>query len=114
MNDNGDAEQFNGSKWTKTKLPIPSKRPTLDMTSISGSSPSDIWAAGFVQTNPGLHGHNEAPVLEHFNGTKWTNVTVPVNGPTGGLSDVVAITPSDAYLVSEEGFCTGTAAAGPS
>jgi hypothetical protein len=104
VNDNGDAEHFNGKTWKKTKLPIPKTEGNLGMTSISGSSPSDIWAAGFVQTSPGLHGHNAAPVLEHFNGTKWTNVTVPVANPTGGLSDVVAITSSDAYLVSQEGI----------
>jgi hypothetical protein len=104
VNDNGDAEHFNGKTWKKTKLPIPSKQVNLDMTSISGSSPSDIWAAGFVQTDPGLHGDNEAPVLVHFNGTSWTSVTVPIANPTGGLSDVVAITPSDAYLVSQVGI----------
>jgi len=105
VNNIGDAEHFNGKTWKKTKLPIPKTAGgNLNMTSISGSSPSDIWAAGFVQTDPGLHGHNEAPVLEHFNGTKWINVTVPVANPTGGLSNVVAITPTDAYLVSEEGI----------
>jgi hypothetical protein len=103
VNDNGDAEHFNGTKWMKTKLPVPKTPSILNMTSISGSSPSDIWAAGFA-FNEGLHSHNESPVLEHFNGTKWTNMTVPVAAPTGGLGNVVAITPSDAYLVSEEGI----------
>jgi hypothetical protein len=91
LNDGGDAEHFNGSTWTATKLPVPTAQPGLDMTSISGSSPSDIWAAG-TAFNEDLH-RNNSPVLEHFNGTSWSNVTVPVSSPTGGLTDVLAITP---------------------
>jgi hypothetical protein len=101
VNNNGDAEQFNGTTWTTTSLPVPAEEPDLDMTSISGSSPSDIWAAG-TEFNEGLHRDN-SPVLEHFNGTSWSNVSVPVASPTGGLTDVVAVTPSDAYAVTTVG-----------
>jgi len=95
VNNNGDAEQFNGSTWTTTKLPISTTLPDLSMTSISGSSPSDIWAAGTASTS-GVERRKTAPVLEHFNGTSWTNVTVPVNG---GVSDVAAISPTDAFAL---------------
>ena len=78
VNNNGDAEQFNGSTWTTTQLPISTTLPDLNMTSISGSSPSDIWAAGTASTE-GVERRKTAPVLEHFNGTSWSNVTVPVN-----------------------------------
>jgi hypothetical protein len=98
VNDNGDAEHFNGTTWTTTSLPVPTAQPGLDMTSISGSSPSDIWAAG-TAFNEGLH-RNNSPVLEHFNGTSWSNVSVPVSSPTGGLTDVVDISPTDAYAVT--------------
>ena len=101
VNNNGDAEQFNGTTWTTTSLPVPTTEPDLDMTSISGSSPSDIWAAG-TEFNEGLHRDN-SPVLEHFNGTSWSNVTVPVASPTGGLTDVVDISPTDAYAVTTVG-----------
>jgi len=101
VNNNGDAEHFNGTTWTTTSLPVPAEEPDLDMTSISGSSPSDIWAAG-TEFNEGLHRDN-SPVLEHFNGTSWSNVSVPVASPTGGLTDVVAVTPSDAYAVTTVG-----------
>ena len=106
VNDNGDAEHFNGTKWAKTKLPIdtglPSGASQLVMSSISGSSPSDIWAAGTAST-VGVRPSQAVPVLEHFNGTSWSNVNVPA--PTslrgGGLSDVVAISPTDAYAVAD-------------
>jgi hypothetical protein len=101
VNNNGDAEQFNGTTWTTTSLPVPTTEPDLDMTSISGSSPSDIWAAG-TEFNEGLHRDN-SPVLEHFNGTSWSNVSVPVASPTGGLTDVVDISPTDAYAVTTVG-----------
>ena len=98
VSNNGDAEQFNGTTWTTTSLPVPTTLPDLDMTSISGSSPSDIWAAG-TAFQEGLHRDN-SPVLEHFNGTSWSNVTVAVKG---GLTDVVDISPADAYAVTTLG-----------
>jgi hypothetical protein len=101
VSSNGDAEHFNGTTWTTTKLPIVTTESQLDLTSISGSSPSDIWAAG-IASNEGLH-RDFSPILEHFNGTSWSNVTVPVKSPTGGLTDVVAVTPSDAYAVTTLG-----------
>lgn len=101
VNNNGDAEHFNGTTWTTTSLPVPTAQPGLDMTSISGSSPSDIWAAG-IAFNEGLH-RNNSPVLEHFNGTSWSNVTVPVSPGNGGLTDVVAVTPADAYAATTLG-----------
>ena len=101
VNSNGDAEHFNGTTWTTTSLPIVTTQPQLDLTSISGSSPSDIWAAG-IASNEGLH-RDFSPILEHFNGTSWSNVTVPVKSPTGGLTDVVAISPTDAYAVTTVG-----------
>jgi hypothetical protein len=96
VNNNGDAEQFNGSTWTTTKLPISTTLPDLSMTSISGSSPSDIWAAGIASTE-GVEHRKTAPVLDHFNGTSWTSVTVPVT--TGGVTSVVDISPTDAYAI---------------
>jgi hypothetical protein len=95
VNNNGDAEQFNGSTWTTTKLPITTTLPDLNMTSIAGSSPSDIWAAGTASTE-GVERRKVAPVLEHFNGTSWSNVTVPVNG---GVTSVAAISPTDAWAI---------------
>jgi hypothetical protein len=95
VNNNGDAENFNGSTWTTTKLPITTTLPDLDMASISGSSPSDIWAAGTASTE-GVERRKVAPVLEHFNGSTWSNVTVPVSG---GADSVVAISPTDAWAI---------------
>jgi len=99
VNDNGDAEHFNGATWTTTSLPIVTTQLNLDLTSISGSSPSDIWAAGIASTG----GKHDSPILEHFNGTSWSNVSVPVSAPTGGLTDVVDISPTDAYAVTNVG-----------
>jgi hypothetical protein len=98
VNDNGDAEHFNGTTWTATSLPITTTLPVLDLTSISGSSPSDIWAAGSASNGDPDEG--TAPILEHFNGTSWSNVTVPVSI---GLTDVADISPADAYAVTLRG-----------
>jgi hypothetical protein len=99
VNNNGDAEHFNGTTWATTSLPIVTTQLNLDLTSISGSSPSDIWAAGIASTQ----GKHDSPILEHFNGTSWSNVTAPVSAPTGGLTDVVDISPTDAYAVTNVG-----------
>jgi hypothetical protein len=50
-------------------------------------------AAGTASTEA-VERRKVAPVLEHFNGTSWSNVTVPVT--IGGVASVVDISPTDA------------------
>jgi hypothetical protein len=54
------------------------------LTSISGTSDTDIWAVGFDGT------------IVHYDGVAWTQITSPT---TQHLSDVWAAAPNDAWAV---------------
>ncbi len=96
VNNNGDAEQFNGSTWTTTKLPISTTLPDLNMTSISGSSPSDIWAAGTASTS-GRPAPQDRPGARALQRDLMDQRDRP--GHQGGVSDVAAISPTDAFAL---------------
>lgn len=80
-------EQWNGTGWQKASgASLPGSNYQLD--TVAGTGPSDVWAAG---------GEPEfgPAVIEHFNGTTWTQVPSPVT--FGGLSSISADSPADAW-----------------
>jgi len=62
-----------------------------ELDSISAVSSADIWAVGFIDA--------EDPLIEHFDGTKWTQV--PSGLPNGNvLNAVTATSPDNAWAVA--------------
>ena len=92
------ATHWNGTSWTQVATPF-STSLVLTMNAISGSSPTDIWAAGTAQSL-GWRDRVTQSVMLHYNGTSWTQVTVPDND---GITDVAAISPTDAWAVGVDG-----------
>ena len=92
-------EHWDGSAWSV--VPSPNANQTGNvLMSISGSSPTDIWAVG-DKTAPGIEVRTLAL---HFDGTTWS--VVPTPNPVGGsdldlnvLTSVVASGPNDATAV---------------
>ncbi len=78
------------SGWTVVPSPNTSSNDN-DLWSISGRSPSDIWAAGSLLPNP------NATIVQtlalHYNGTSWTRVKTPDFGPEGNSLYGVAALP---------------------
>ena len=78
------------SGWTVVRSPNRSTNDN-DLWSISGSSPSDIWAVGSLLPIP------SATILHnlalHYNGTSWTRVKTPDAGPEGNQLYGVAALP---------------------
>jgi hypothetical protein len=94
------ASQWNGTSWTQTQVTTPfSANLVLSMNAISGSSPTDIWAAGTVESS-GWRDRVVQSVLLHYNGVSWSQVTVPDNS---GLTAVAAISSTDAWAVAADG-----------
>ncbi len=92
-------EHWDGSAWSV--VPSPNANNTGNvLMSVSGSSPTDIWAVG-DQTAPGI----EVRTLTlHFDGATWA--VVPTPNPVGGsdldqnvLTSVVASAPNDVTAV---------------
>jgi len=92
------ALQWNGSTWTQVPTPI-STTNDLTINAISGSSASDIWVVGQTVT-PGYHNRQFTSVIMHYNGSSWTQSSVP---DQSGLLDVDALSPVDAWAVAADG-----------
>ena len=92
-------EHWDGSAWSV--VPSPNGNSTGNvLTSISGTSPNDIWAVGTL-TAPNIEVRTLAL---HFDGNQWT--VVPTPNPVGGssldqnvLTSVVAVSPDDVTAV---------------
>lgn len=64
--------------------------------SVSASGPDEAWAVG---THSDVQASNH-PLVEHWNGTSWTDVTVPQPaGQQATLSGVDDLSPTDAWAV---------------
>jgi hypothetical protein len=94
------ATHWNGTSWTQTQVTTPfSANLVLSMNAISGSSPTDIWAAG-TAASQGWRDRVVQSVMLHYNGTSWTQFTVP---DSSGITAVAAISPTDAWAVAADG-----------
>jgi hypothetical protein len=92
------AVNWNGSTWTEDTIPVTGTG-NLTVNAISGDSASDIWVAGETATR-GYTGGTRTSVLLHYNGSAWSQVTVP---DSSGLLDVDALSPTDAWAIAADG-----------
>ena len=92
------AAHWDGTSWTQVSTGFTTSL-DLVMNAIAGSSASDIWAAGQVHSS-GYHNRVQHSVLLHYDGTSWSQVAVP---DTGGLVDIAAISPANAWAVGSDG-----------
>jgi hypothetical protein len=92
------AAYWNGTSWSQVSTGFTTSL-GLTMNVITGSSASDVWAAGIAQS-AGYHNKVRHSVMLHYDGTSWSQVNVP---DTGGVTDVAAISPANAWAVGGDG-----------
>jgi hypothetical protein len=88
-----------GGKWKTATLPALFKgvyetSEAGGVTSISASSPTDVWAIGNLYDK-----HTKSAVALHWDGAHWTAVPLPYTGITAPVS-VSASSPTNAWMVS--------------
>jgi hypothetical protein len=91
-------EHWDGTRWSV--IPSPNPRTgagtTDELTTIAGTSASDLWAVGFFGTDV-----FNALLFEHWNGQAWSFVRPPtITGDMFGEA-VTAIAPDDAWAVGD-------------
>jgi hypothetical protein len=84
------------SMWNGTEIArvtIPEQGHDASLTAISGSSASDIWAAGTYQDS----GNDQHLLLYHYDGTTWSLATAPAGMffPRG----IVDVSPTNVYMM---------------
>ncbi|HEV2361998.1 MAG TPA: sialidase family protein, partial [Acidimicrobiales bacterium] len=74
-----DAETWNGASWKMTTLAVPPGQSAdqLNLTDVACGAASSCTAVGYDSPTSGA----TVPLAEHWNGAKWSVVTLP--GPAG-------------------------------
>jgi hypothetical protein len=77
-------EKWDGSKWSIVASPVPKGTTDVQIIAVSCSSASDCFAVGdYSTTSISTPLFSLEPLVEHWNGTRWSIVTVP--SPAGTL-----------------------------
>src|SRR5579864_5164851 len=81
--------------WHSTTLAAPA---FPGFVGVGASSASDVWAVGENDAD------RETPYAQHWNGSSWSSVPIPLPGPSsdildGGLFGVSALSASKAWAV---------------
>jgi hypothetical protein len=99
------AEHWDGTAWSVVPVPVPAVPSGTSfanavLSKISAVSATDIWAVG---TTTAIQNVNKAvtrfTLAMHYNGTAWSIVKTPNTAEPTGLSDVTAISASNAWAV---------------
>lgn len=96
-------EHYDGKHWTLATSPNPGQYGS-QLSGVSGSSASDVWADGGTFTNPS---GTFVTLTEHWNGKAWSVVPSPnANGLNNVFNAIVSIASTDAWAVGD--YWTGT------
>ena len=102
----GPAGAATPSIWTvqTTANPHADQLTNSTFASVSASGPGEAWAVGTFSDQKAL----DHPLVEHWNGTAWAEVTVPQpKGRQAVLSAVDDLSPDNAWAVGQSGNLNG-------
>ena len=89
------ALNWNGTTWSSVPTPTPSgSTPNWSFESVAASSASDAWAVGEQVAGTKIHDS----LYEHWNGTAWSVVAGPNEGP---LTAALDFSPTNAYAFAD-------------
>jgi len=86
-------EQWDGTSWPTIPSPTPARNgfrvQNLDTNDISCPSPTDCTAVGtyYLQSSTAFNEATLNPLVEHWNGTRWSIVPTPNPDPTNAEQD---------------------------
>ncbi|HEY0755903.1 MAG TPA: hypothetical protein VGD98_18240 [Ktedonobacteraceae bacterium] len=88
---------WDGTHWQKVSAPEAAAGGKNSLVALSGSATNDIWAVGFSVPLQGPI----APLIEHWNGTKWSMVHLSSSSSLQ-FASVKALTQKNAWAVGYE------------
>lgn len=103
-------EHWDGQQWQL--IAGPNVKPavgTMSLNSIAAVAANDVWAVGFI--NPPVSSSSGStsqptnvlpqPVVEHWNGSGWSAVTLPGVSKTQFFESVTATAPDNVWILGE-------------
>jgi hypothetical protein len=84
-------EHYDGSAWSLVTSAEPTQVGSL--LGVAAVTPSNVWAVGSGRNSAGVSGS----MIQHWDGTSWTEVSSPVTGAT--LTSVTATSATDVWAV---------------
>src|SRR5215472_8977910 len=90
---------WNGTAWSRVASPNPGTRFNV-LNGVSAGGAKNVWAVGFYRTQaPGA-----LPLILHWNGTAWSQVTAPASGmPQTELNGVSTVSGRNAWAAGFAG-----------
>ena len=101
------AYHWDGAAWTEVATPV-NNGTRASLAAVSAVAGNDVWAVGSAATAPSTA---QNALAEHWNGTTWTRVAVPLPAgtTTSALLGVAARAANDAWAVGTANGHTFTA-----
>lgn len=91
---------FNGTAWSRAPLPKPAGLRSGDfwtLASVSADASDDVWVVGSLRK--GSSGSSPSfTVVEHYDGSSWSLVSVPRVGSNDAFDAVSALSASDVWV----------------
>jgi hypothetical protein len=94
------ADHWNGKTWTQVPTPTPGGSAWLN--AVAATWPTNAWAVGCICGGPGELG-TPVPLIEHWNGRKWTVQRFQEPGDGGEFLAVSATSARNAWAVGYSG-----------
>ena len=102
----GSLVQWNGTAWSAVTLPLPANATSnTTLGAISAHGPDDVWIVGtFLDSAT----HQNETFSEHFNGTAWSVVPMPLVSSSNInafylFNGIQANSPTDVWAVGDQG-----------
>jgi hypothetical protein len=97
-------EHWDGSAWSIVRSPNPQPdfgagNPVNNvLTGVAAFGQDDVWAVG---ESSDANSIGSRPLVEHWNGTRWTAVPVPHPGRFGRLRSISGVSADDIWAVGD-------------
>jgi hypothetical protein len=88
------AEHWDGTAWTPVEVPPIPTGYSNQFFGVDGSSSTDVWAVGSY-----IDGTQAIPLIDHWDGTAWTQIDMTSLSNSNGFSAVAALSSGDAWAV---------------
>ncbi len=98
----GFIEHWNGSRWSVVPLPSPAPSGAdFSFASVAAASSHDVWAVGSYRAYATEQSAGFTPVIEHWDGARWSIVASPSQPTAQGLTGVATTASGTVWAVGQ-------------